>query len=453
MDLFELFFWGGPFLPVGIFFAFGILVGTIDSLIKRKKAKKARKKYGIKEKRDAKAFAEKLLIKANDALKQKDHKKAFAYMEDSRHMDPDGKYPLMYSIYYAAMGDEKKRREYLAEAEKRKIHELKVIYADNALKRDEIIIAKKWCQEAADYHAYGTDEMNEKILSREKELHGEMLRALEKTVAEVRAEAAKANDLFRNQHKVREAAELYEKAYNTLEDSSQYYNSKPASGFYPSNYKLYSDTVNLLCTNIAMMHYNRLYLYKNSDEKKKKLSEINSWLSRTHRMSDNDLPEFYYVCAGLTYTQAGKYCYSSILKTAREQAEIAVKGGVPGAKELYDEIDKFYWERVDREVSVWKMEMAEENEFMKEHNGMSREEYREMQDERAENLRKANEAMAEKERRAARRNEIESEERTIDILTGGSGSTVDEKALRGEISHSDHALYDHLKEKYINKDN
>lgn len=84
--------------------------------------------------------------------------------------------------------------------------------------------------------------------------------------------------------------------------------------------------------------------------------------------------------------------------------------------------------------------------------GMSRDEYREYRAEReAEVAERRREEEAREARQAALRDEIESRERDLDILTGGSGYTAEEKALRGNLSQSDFADYEYYKEKWIDK--
>lgn len=84
--------------------------------------------------------------------------------------------------------------------------------------------------------------------------------------------------------------------------------------------------------------------------------------------------------------------------------------------------------------------------------GMSRDEYREYRAEReAEVAERRREEEAREAQKAALRDEIESRERDIDILMGGSGYTAEEKALRGDVSQSDYADYNYYKEKWIDK--
>ncbi len=84
--------------------------------------------------------------------------------------------------------------------------------------------------------------------------------------------------------------------------------------------------------------------------------------------------------------------------------------------------------------------------------GMSRDEYREYRAEReAEVVERRREEEAREARAAALRGEIESRERDLDIFTGGSGYTAEEKALRGDLSQSDYADYDYYKEKWVDK--
>lgn len=84
--------------------------------------------------------------------------------------------------------------------------------------------------------------------------------------------------------------------------------------------------------------------------------------------------------------------------------------------------------------------------------GMSRDEYREYRAEReAEVAERRREEEAREARQTALRGEIESRERDLDILAGGSGYTAEEKALRGDLSQSDFADYEYYKEKWIDK--
>lgn len=84
--------------------------------------------------------------------------------------------------------------------------------------------------------------------------------------------------------------------------------------------------------------------------------------------------------------------------------------------------------------------------------GMSHDEYWEHRAERdAELAALRRDEEAAEARKSALRDEIESRERDLDILTGGSGNTAEEKMLRGDISYTDYANYESRKEEWIDK--
>lgn len=378
--------------------------------------------------------------------------RALSYIKESEVFDTNKRYLYAYSKYYNLTGKQAKADDYYKKAVENRVPEAMLSEAERLFKIGYPESALSWLNVPIEAKLPGATELKEKIeksIAEVEATKAEQRRAkASKIYEESKPDIEKADLLAKEQQDYNTAAKMYERVYHQILKAG------------------YHQEVPKIAMGIAIFYYNEsckkneynLDIYEYNEEKReasyKWLKEVKHWCGEDF----TNLPEYYYVRAGLSfalehsrmrrtqihreYSYGMKWCYEDIKKAA-----IA---GVPEAIELKEEIYKAYMAEIEREKSLLQWDRVEREMFMEEHGGMDYDEFKEYQTERAENRRKSNEAMAAKEHKAALRSEIESKERDFDILMGGSGDTVEEKALRGDISQSDYANYNYAKEKYIN---
>lgn len=143
------------------------------------------------------------------------------------------------------------------------------------------------------------------------------------------------------------------------------------------------------------------------------------------------------------------------LQLATSSERGAVKAGERQARKDFEQLSEAFhkqWYAYVMQQTGGQVEFRPKRVVSVTVKGMSHDEYREHRAERDAELaalRRDEEALD--ARKAALRDEIESRERDFDILAGGSGSTAEEKMLRGDISYADYANYESRKEEWVDK--
>ncbi len=408
----------GVLAIVVLFFGSAFIAGVVEEIKKGKKTadqeqpiKEKYKNSDIQKKYRGEPLSYKLLQLGRDALKEGDLEAAREYLEDSRAITDSTNVRLALVVCYAAAGDREQAVTLLNE-NSGDCGKADTCFAALLLHQtDRPVETLVKGRALAKEHGNINEDLYRAVSA---QLARDVLESYDETVQEAR-ELAEAGDPAG-------AAEFYRALFYTVKDAAE-----------REDRSRYQETLIELSVQLAICYCEtgryddaKIYVKWESGADRHPLYRCVLMLAKT--------------CGGNRAVKSGFDFLD--LEGGMPVAEKAIRDGVCGAERVRTML-KSASKRALADEAAEASEYLAELAFEETH-GMSREEYNQRQKEAAEE-----QARAKREQKL--RKKIEQAERDIDRLSGGSGSSMEERLVRGDISYSDHEFYSEAKEKYIKK--
>lgn len=355
-----------------------------------------------------------------EALRQGDWKAAREYLEDSLALKDIESTQVLMMECYAVAGEREKAAAILEREMKYQYPDEKILFRGIALGlADAPLTVLEKGRAAAKRHGYIKDDVYEELCAAQKRLAQDALASYGDTLQQAQQLAREGDPAG--------AAALCRGAYDMIADHIE---KSDRPKYQPALTELAWQMAVYCCATDAYQQYELAETYLNKEK------------------DCTRYPTYYYIHM-LAKTRGGVSGFDDphfLYKAAYEYVDQAIREGLPGAKKVEERLQKTALRSAEIEAdnALFEVEQMEAEEAFEEAHGMSREEYAERQKELAEER-----ARAKREQKL--REKFEWEERYHDLLSGGSGHSMEEKVIRGEISYSDHERYREAKEKYIKK--